>query len=103
MPFRPVSPRPAPWNSVLGKLSAAVTTDVMAVKESIQGNLQRDRGLRAVMESICGLLVLVVLSPRLAWIFWMAIPLTAWGLVRGVKHAQGWYEVVLKKAGVCNV
>lgn len=65
------------------KLSAAVTTDVMAVKAAIQGNLQRDRGLRAVMETSLGLLILVVLSPRLAWIFGMVIPLTAWGLVRG--------------------
>lgn len=68
------------------KLSAAVTTDVMAVKAAIQGNLQRDRGLRAVMETSFGLLILVVLSPRLAWIFGIIIPLTAWGLVRGGKQ-----------------
>ena len=65
------------------QLSAAVTTDVMAAKATVQGNLQRDRGLRAVLETVGGLCVLVKLSPRLAWIFGLVIPVAAWGLVSG--------------------
>lgn len=53
----------------------------MAAKQAVQGNLQRDRGLRAVMETVCGLAVLVKLSPRLAWVFGLVIPFAAWGLV----------------------
>lgn len=53
----------------------------MVAKQAVQGNLQRDRGLRAVMETVCGLAVLVKLSPRLAWVFGLVIPFVAWGLV----------------------
>lgn len=53
----------------------------MVAKQAVQGNLQRDRGLRAVMETVCGLAVLVKLSPRLAWVFGLVIPFAAWGLV----------------------
>lgn len=53
----------------------------MAAKATVQGNLQRDRGLRAVLETLGGLCVLVKLSPRLAWIFGLVIPVAAWGLV----------------------
>ncbi|CAN0455499.1 unnamed protein product [Hapterophycus canaliculatus] len=53
----------------------------MVAKQAVQGNLQRDRGLRAVLETVCGLAVLVKLSPRLAWVFGLVIPFAAWGLV----------------------
>eukprot|EP00903_Cladosiphon_okamuranus_P009724 g9246.t1 len=68
------------------ELSAAVTTDVMVAKQAVQGNLQRDRGLRAVMETVCGLAVLVKLSPRLAWVFGLVIPFAAWGLAEARKR-----------------
>ncbi|CAM9282087.1 unnamed protein product, partial [Pylaiella littoralis] len=67
------------------ELSAAVTSDVMVAKQAVQGNLQRDRGLRAVMETVCGLGVLVKLSPRLAWVFGLVIPFAAWGLAEARK------------------
>ncbi|CAM9623466.1 unnamed protein product, partial [Ectocarpus sp. 13 AM-2016] len=67
------------------ELSAAVTSDVMVAKQAVQGNLQRDRGLRAVLETICGLAVLFKLSPRLAWVFGLVIPFAAWSLAEARK------------------
>lgn len=74
---------------IVSQLSAAVTTDVLAVKAAVQGNLQRDRGLRAVLETVFGLGVLLKLSPRLAWVFAVVIPIAAWGLVRASERERG--------------
>lgn len=75
------------------ELSAAVTTDILAVKSAVQGNLQKDRGLRAMLEMVFGLVVLVKLSPRLAWLFALVIPTASWGLAESRKRLSSLGEV----------
>ncbi|CAM9838413.1 unnamed protein product, partial [Discosporangium mesarthrocarpum] len=67
------------------EVTSAVTTDIREVKAVIQGNLQRDRGIRAVLETVFGMAVLLALSPRLAWIFVLLIPCVAWTLAESRK------------------
>ncbi|CAM9236459.1 unnamed protein product, partial [Choristocarpus tenellus] len=68
------------------KVTSAVTSDVREIKSALQSNLQRDRGLRAILESTFGLMILLKLSPQLAWIFFMVVPAIAWGLAESRKR-----------------
>ncbi|CAM9641838.1 unnamed protein product, partial [Phaeothamnion confervicola] len=64
---------------------AAVTADAASVKGAVMSNLSRDRGVRAVLESIFGLIILAVLAPKLAWIFGIVIPVAATALANARK------------------
>lgn len=60
-------------SSVVQTLSA----DMAAVRNTVKMNLTKDRGVRAAMEGVMGLVVLVWLQWRLAWIFGLFIPVAA--------------------------
>jgi ABC-type multidrug transport system fused ATPase/permease subunit len=69
----------------VSQVTSAVTSDIAAVRTVISTNLQKDRGLRAVLEASLGLVVLTVLQPRLAWIFGLVIPVAAFSLAESRK------------------
>ncbi|CAM9273512.1 unnamed protein product [Chrysoparadoxa australica] len=60
-----------------GQITATVTSDIATLKSCIQMNLQKDRGIRALLESILGFVVLGTLAPQLIWIFVGVIPAVA--------------------------
>jgi ATP-binding cassette, subfamily B (MDR/TAP), member 10 len=69
----------------VSQVTSAVTSDIAAVRTVVSTNLQKDRGLRAVLEASLGLVVLTVLQPRLAWIFGLVIPVVAFALAESRK------------------
>jgi ABC transporter transmembrane region len=69
----------------VSQVTSAVTSDIAAVRTVVSTNLQKDRGLRAVLEASLGLVVLTVLQPRLAWIFGLVIPTVAFSLAESRK------------------
>jgi ATP-binding cassette, subfamily B (MDR/TAP), member 10 len=69
----------------VSQVTSAVTSDIAAVRTVVSTNLQKDRGLRAVLEASLGLVVLTVLQPRLAWIFGLVIPVVAFSLAESRK------------------
>jgi ABC-type multidrug transport system fused ATPase/permease subunit len=63
--------------------------DLSGLKDIMYGNLQRDRGLRAVLEAVIGTLLLFKLQPRLGALFSLVIPTVATVTVRVVCVCRG--------------
>ena len=57
--------------------------DLSGLKDILYNNLQRDRGLRAVLEAVTGTMLLLKLQPRLGALFSLVIPSVATITVRG--------------------
>ena len=56
--------------------------DLSGLKDILYGNLQRDRGLRAILEAVLGTALLLKLQPRLGALFSLVIPSVATVTVR---------------------
>jgi len=86
------------------EITAMISRDMFEIKKAMTGNLQRDRGLRAILEVVFGFIILFALSPQLAAVFFFVVPLTAF-LVRNSWQAmlQQEYEETIslrKEAGI---
>lgn len=62
--------------------------DLSGLKDILYNNLQRDRGLRAVLEAVTGTMLLLKLQPRLGALFSLVIPSVATITVRAWAHAR---------------
>lgn len=51
--------------------------DISGLKDILYGNLQRDRGLRAILEAVVGTVLLLKLQPKLGLLFSLVIPSVA--------------------------
>jgi ABC-type multidrug transport system fused ATPase/permease subunit len=59
------------------QVTSALSTDPSELRETIWGNLQRDRGFRAFGEAVVGIFVVLALSWRLALIYVAVVPVVA--------------------------
>lgn len=60
-----------------GEITSYLSQDISGLKDILYGNLQRDRGLRAILEAIVGTVLLFKLQPRLGLLFSLVIPSVA--------------------------
>ncbi|EWM21992.1 abc transporter b family member 28 [Nannochloropsis gaditana] len=60
-----------------GEITSYLSQDISGLKDILYGNLQRDRGLRALLEAVVGTILLFKLQPRLGLVFSLVIPTVA--------------------------